>query len=177
MKRELFIHFAFWFAFFVLISIFKNYLSLSYWPFWVGGIVGNFLPDIDHLIYVFFLNPQELTSQRVNFLIKKREISRVLSLLYETRRERLGLVFHTFIFQIIFYVFSFFIVTSTTSIFVHGIVIALSMHLAVDQLVDYLEMKNLSNWGQLFSPEVDLRMAGFYVSAAFLLATLMGVLI
>ena len=102
MRRELFIHFSFWLSFFVLITLVKQLFNLSYWPFWVGGVVGLFLPDIDHLVYVFFLQPQELTSQRVNFLLDKREVKRTLELLYETRSERTGLIFHTILFQLIF---------------------------------------------------------------------------
>jgi len=177
MRREFFIHFAFWFSFFVLVSVFKNFLSLSYWPFWLGGIIGTLIPDIDHLIYVFFLNPQELTSQRVNFLVRKREIFRVITLLNETRSERKNLIFHTFLFQIIFLVFTFFIITSSTSILVYGIVIAFLVHLFVDQLADILDIKSLSNWGSLFSFDLNYNKSILYISASFLLVCIMGFLL
>jgi hypothetical protein len=176
MKRELFIHFAFWFAFFVLISIFNNYLSLSYWPFWVGGLVGTLIPDIDHLIYVFFLSPGDLTSQRVNFLLRKKEVFRVVSLLYETRSERKNLVFHTFIFQLIFLGLTFFILSSSSSIFVRGLVLAFSIHTVVDQLADTLDLKNLNNWGKLFPFELNYKNSMLYISASFILVFVMGIL-
>jgi hypothetical protein len=174
MKRELFVHFAFWFLFFVLISIFRHFMSLSFWPFWVGGAIGTLLADVDHLIYIFFLNPQELTSQRVNFLVKKKEVSRAASLLYETRSERKNLVFHTFLFQIIFLVVTFFIVTSSASLFVNGIVLAFSLHLLVDELADFLEMGSLSNWGQLLPHGLDKRKSMLYISFVFFLVCIMG---
>lgn len=176
MKREIFIHFSFWFAFFVLISIFKNYLSLVYWPFWIGGIVGTLLPDIDHLVYVFYMNPQDLTSQRVNFLIKKKEIARVITLLYETRSERKNLIFHTFIFQAIFFILTFFIMSSSSSILVRGIVLSFMLHLFIDQLADIFEMKNLSNWGQFFSSDREHQKSTFYIFIIFLLVCMMGFL-
>ena len=176
MRRELFIHFAFWFGFFAFVTIFRNHLSLTYWPFWLGGAIGTILPDADHLIYVLFLNPQELTSQRVSFLIKRREISRVISLLYETRKERQNLVFHSFLFQVIFFVFAFFIVSSTSSILVRGIVLAMSLHLAVDQLADYLDMKNLNNWGKIFSFDLDSQKSVLFLTASFLLVCVLGFL-
>lgn len=176
MKKELFIHFAFWFAFFALVSILRNFLSFEYWPFWVGGIVGNLLADTDHLVYVFFLSPQELTSQRVTFLLKRKEILRVLSLLSETRKERKNLVFHSFLFQIIFFAFAFFIISSTTSIFVQGIVLALSLHLIVDEVSDYLEMKDLSNWGKILSTDLDATQSVIYISVSFLLVCVLGFL-
>jgi len=176
MRRDFFIHFAFWFFFFVLISIAKNTLSVAYWPFWVGGLFGLFLPDIDHLVYVFFLGPQELTSQRINFLLKKKEIGRTLSLLYETRDERRGLIFHTNIFQLIFLILTFLIVTSSTSVFATGLVLSFVLHLSIDQLMDLVDLKNLSNWGKILPFELDLRKSQIYWLVILLLICIMGFL-
>lgn len=176
MRKEQFVHFAFWFAFFIFASIFQNYLSLSYWSFWIGGIIGTILPDLDHLIYVFFLSPQDLTSQRVNFLIKKKEVRRVVSLLYETRAERKNLVFHTFLFQIIFFALTIYIMSSSASLWARGTVLALSLHLVVDQLADFLDLGSLKNWGQGFSSELDRKKTILYISASFLLVCVMGFL-
>jgi hypothetical protein len=176
MRRELFIHLSFWFCFFVFISLFKNFLSLSYWPFWVGGALGVILPDIDHLIYVFFMNPQDLTSQRVGFLLKKREIGRTISLLYETRNERKGLIFHTCLFQIIFLILTFLIVSSSTSIFGTGLVLSFSLHLWVDQLIDLVDLKNLNNWGNILPFELNFKRSEVYLGSVFLLLCVMGFL-
>jgi hypothetical protein len=112
----------------------------------VGGIVGNFLVDIDHLIYVYFLRPHELTSQRVNYMLGKRNLGSTLNLLAETREERKDLIFHTIFFQLIFLVLTFLVVTSTGSILGRGIVLAFSLHLLVDQAVDLMETGNLNIW-------------------------------
>lgn len=177
MKREFFIHFAFWFSFFVLISVFKNSLSLSYWPFWVGGIIGTVLPDIDHLIYAFFMDPQELTSQRAVYLLRKRNILRMISLLFETRHDRGNLVFHTFISQIFFLVLSFLILSSSSSLLAIGIVLGFSIHLSVDQLADITGIKNLDNWGNLIPFEFRKKYSPLYVFASFIVIFLMGILI
>jgi hypothetical protein len=176
MRREIFIHFAFLISFLILTSIFKNYLSLSYWPFWLGGIIGTILPDIDHFIYVFFLNPQELTSQRVSFLLKRREVWRIFSLLSETRAERKDLVFHTFLAQIIFLILAFWVITSSNSLLGMGAVLGFSLHLSVDQLVDIFDLKNLGNWGKLFSFDFDYKLSIWYTSASFLLICIIGFL-
>jgi len=146
MKRELFLHFSFWFAFFLFITLIRQYFNLGYWPFWVGGILGVFLPDIDHIIYVYFVQPQELTSQRVGYLVDKKEIKRSVELLYETRSERRGLIFHTILFQVIFLVLTFWMMSSSGSLFGQGLVLSFALHLSVDQIVDLTEMGNLSNW-------------------------------
>ena len=98
---------SYWFSFFILITLLKKYFNLSYWPLWLGGMIGTFLPDIDHVIYVMFLKPVELTSQRVNYLVQRQELKRAVELLYDTRSERVGLIFHTVLFQLIFLVLTF----------------------------------------------------------------------
>ena len=137
MKRELALHFGVFVLFAILVILFKRWFDISYWPFLVGGILGTLLPDIDHLIYVYFLSPQDLTSQRVSYLLNKRDVGRSLSLLYETRSERKGLIFHSTVFQIIFWVLTFLVVTSSGSIFGWGIVLAFSLHLILDQWIDF----------------------------------------
>lgn len=176
MRRELFIHLAFWFSFFVFISLFRHFLSLSYWPFWLGGLVGVFLPDIDHLVYVFFLSPQELTSQRLNFLLGRKEVKRAVELLYETRSERRGLIFHTFFFQIIFLILTFWLISSSASLFGRGLVLSFALHLSLDQITDLVDMKNLDNWTKIFPLNLDFRMSEIYSLAGILLVCIMGFL-
>lgn len=177
MKRELFIHFSFWFSFFVLIAIFKHYFGLAYWPFWIGGILGIFLPDLDHLIYVLFLKPQELTSLRFKFLVGRKDIGRSTSLLYETRSERSSLIFHTFFFQIIFLILTFWMLSSSGSLFGRGLVLSFALHLNTDQLMDLSEIKNLDNWKNILPIKLDLNKARIYLGVSFLLLCIFGLLL
>lgn len=177
MRRELFIHLSFWFSFFVLISILKGYLNLSHWPFWLAGLIGTFLPDIDHVIYVLFMSPQELTSQRVNFLWNRREIKRLTELLYETRSERHGLIFHTIFFQVIFMIVTFLILSSSTSIFGKGLALSFLLHLSIDQLVDIVDMKSLNNWTKYLPFSFDYRKSQLYFLGGMLLVLAMGIFI
>lgn len=151
MKRDIFTHFAFLIVFFILITLFKKWIPLSlgsaliYIPFWIGGIIGTILPDIDHLIYVY-LKPQELTSQRVASLVSKREVINTFELLAATRYERKGLIFHSVLFQLIFLVLTFWVATSSGSLFGRGVVLGFSLHLIVDEFVDFMQVGNLGNW-------------------------------
>ncbi|OGM69777.1 hypothetical protein A2975_00265 [Candidatus Woesebacteria bacterium RIFCSPLOWO2_01_FULL_44_14] len=146
MKRELVIHFSFLVAFFIFIALFRQYFEFRYLLFLFGGLVGTFLPDVDHLIYVYASRPHELTSQRVNFMLAKREWLPILNLLYMTRSERKQLVFHSAFFQIIFTILAFWVLTSSGSLFGRGLVLAFSLHLLVDQIVDLTEVDSLDNW-------------------------------
>lgn len=174
----MFIHLAFLISFFVLITITKGWLNLSYWPFWVGMVIGTILPDVDHLIYVYFLAPTDLTSQRVSYGISKKQIVNSLSLLYATRRERTKLIFHTVWFQILFMLLAFFVVTSSGSLIGKGIVLAFSLHLLVDQLVDLMETKTLEPWfrGFFINLQMDPRRYWAYFGLMLFLTLVFGFL-
>jgi hypothetical protein len=162
MKKELTVHLSFAISTFIFISIFRRWISLSFVPFWFGGLVGTFLPDVDHLIYLFLLRPYELTSQRVSHLVGQGSFWRSLTLLAETRSERTKLILHTAFFQIIFLIASFLVITSSGQLFGRGLVLAFLLHLLVDQLIDLLEIDSLDNWFRGMPFSLDKEKALFY---------------
>jgi hypothetical protein len=176
MRRELFLHFSFWFSFFVFITLIKQYFNLGYWPFWLGGLIGVILPDIDHLIYVYFIKPTDLTSQRINYLVDKKELWRSVQLLYETRSERKGLIFHTIFFQLIFFVLTFWMLSSSGSLFGRGLVLSFILHLSVDQLIDLNDLKNLENWFTHLPFSFDFKQSKIYWIASTALIPIFGFL-
>lgn len=177
MKKELFVHFAFLISFFILITLFKRWIALSYWPFWVGGVVGTLLPDIDHFLYVYLLRPQELTSQRVSYLLQKREIINSIDLLASTRYERTNLIFHTALFQIIFLVLAFLIISSSGNLFGRGLVLAFYLHLVIDQFVDLMQIGTLSNWFSQMNIVLDSQKTVLYWVANLLVLLFFGLLL
>lgn len=179
MRREVFIHFAFLVSFFIFISFVKKWLSLTYWPFWVGGLIGTLLPDLDHAIYALYLKPQELNSQRANNMFQKKEIWQMIKFLSETRYERTRLIFHTAAFQIIFLVLTFWVMTSAGTPFGRGIVLAFSLHLLIDQAVDITETGGLTNWFKnfpLWSP-TDKKQAWGWWGVGLILLLIFGFLL
>lgn len=177
MKREFFIHFSFWFSFFVFLTIVKGLFNFSYWEFWLGGVLGLILPDIDHLVYVFFLQPQELTSQRITFLLNKHEIKRTLELLYETRSERKSLIFHTILLQLIFLVLTFWITTSSISLFGKGLVLSFSIHLLADQAMDINDLKNFDNWTGNLPIKINFQKSQIYLLSIAVIVFVLGLLV
>lgn len=146
MRKEILTHIIASFLFSVLVVVAKGWFDLSYWTIFLGAALGTILPDVDHIIYVYFLAPQELTSQRVSYMVSKKDFWGVIKLLVETRNERRELIFHTVFFQLIFLVLTFFVITSTGSVFGRGLVLAFSLHLLLDQAIDLREVGNLENW-------------------------------
>jgi len=178
MKRELLTHLFYWFVFFLLIVLVKRYFDVYYLvPFILGGLLGVVLPDIDHLIYVYFIKPNDLSSQRVYYLINKSEIKRSIALLYETREERRELVFHTIFFQGIFFVLMFLMLSSSGSALGRGLVISFMLHLCVDQWIDLKKLGNLDNWHKYLSFKLDPYQSKMYWIASSAIILLMGILI
>lgn len=135
MKRVFFIHFSFLVSFFLFLSLVNSWFSVSYWPLWLGALVGSFLPELDSLIYVLFVNSQELTSQRVIYFLKRGSFLSAIKMLIDTSAERGSLVFHSLSFIIVSYLLLFWLVTSSGSIFGKGIVFAMLIHLITSELI------------------------------------------
>lgn len=135
MKKDILKKFVFFFLYFLLITFVKKYFSFSFWTFWFGGLVGLFLSNIDHLLYIFVFKPYELTSQRVISFIKNKRIKESLRLIYDTKDERIDLIFHSIYFQIIFLVLTFWIITSSGNLFSRGLVLSFLLSLVI-YLVD-----------------------------------------
>lgn len=174
MRKKLFIHFSFLISFFLLISLYRNWFDLYYWPFWLGGIVGTLLPEIDHLIYVFFSNPQEVTSQRVRYLCNSRQFKNCFWLLASTTAERTGLIFHTVLFQAIFFILTFWVLTSSAGLFGRGLVLAFSLHLVIDQLSQVMEKGELSSWFWQIPISLDRKQINVFLGTVIFLVLFFG---
>ncbi len=176
MRKEFFVHFSFLISFLIFTSLIKGWINLSYWPLWLGGAIGTILPDLDHLIYIFFLRPYELTSQRATRLISEKEVVRTLELLAETRYERKDLIFHTLLFQIIFLILAFWVVTSSGNLFGRGLVLAFSLHLTIDQIVDLMETGGLANWFKNIPFTLNKENAIRYCAVVLILILIFGII-
>lgn len=165
MKKEIILHFLYALLFLLIYSLLKGYLSLSYWPLWIGVIVGTILPNVDHLIYVYLIKPEELTSQRVTYLNQERNFPKAMEILAESKYERHNPVLHTAFFQVLFLIVTFLILSSSSSLLGRGIVIAFSLHLLVDQFQDYKSTKTLSQWFSNTNFSVDEKFSKYYFIA------------
>lgn len=119
----------------ILSLVWLSLISLLRWQWtwgllglWLGGLVGTFLLELDHLLYVFTY-PQELSSQRVKRFLDQGNFKEALGLIYQTRAERVRLTFHSALFQLIFWVVCFFAVSSSNVWFGIGLVMVAALQL------------------------------------------------
>ncbi len=174
-KRELAIHLLAILLFGFIISLSKRWFALSYLPFWIGLGVGSVLPDLDHFIYMLFLHPEEVTSQRAKFLMESKNVRGVLDLVCDTQNERNQLVFHTALFQLVFIAVTFLVVSSSGNLIGRGIVLGFSLHLLVDEVRQLLSRGNLDSWFRQIPLSLDHDKYTLYVVGALLLLTFLAI--
>lgn len=167
MKKDILNNIIFLLLYFLLITLVKRYFSFNYWQFWIGGLIGLFLSNVDHLLHVFIFKPYELTSQRVTSLINSKRIKEALILLYDTKNERTDLIFHSINFQIIFLVLTFWLISSSGNLFGRGLVLSFLLNLVI-----YLLRKMIRNEIIL----VDKEKSKFYFAGVVLALFVFGFL-
>lgn len=172
MKKDLLTHFLFTVAFFLLATLVKEWFNPAFYTFWLGGLVGMVLPDVDYFIYIYFLNPEKQISQQATALIEKRSLLKSWDLLATARAEHSDLIFHSVYFQIIFLVFAFLVVTSS-SLFGRGMVLAFALHLLVDQVTDEVERGGIRHWFSRLNVTLSEKQERWYlIIQVFVLVTL-----
>ncbi|HPJ17167.1 MAG TPA: hypothetical protein PK639_02995 [Candidatus Woesebacteria bacterium] len=155
MEKELKLHLSPLFVIFILISV-SWFITKTPWYQFVylffGFLWGSFALDLDHLIYWLYLRPNLEESRLAQVALQKKDFGSLLKLLETTHKNHTSLIFHHFFFQIVLLLISFFVFTSSTNIFAKSFLLALNIHLFVDEYHDYLHDKiHLQDW--LFARE------------------------
>lgn len=129
------------------------FLSLLNWQaklellgLWVGGLIGVFLLDLDHLIYCFWQAPHEFTSQRLIRYFQQGQYQYTLQLLFETQGERKRLIFHSVIFQLVLLVAVFFVLSSSAGLLGKGLVLVLFLQTLRSQFEEFLREGKMDSW-------------------------------
>lgn len=178
MKKEAAIHLIFLFFFFVLFTLFNGwYTDFIYLWFWLGGILGTFLLDIDHFVYALFLNSHELTSQRAAYLMKQKRFGETVDLLARTKHERTRAILHSIEFEVVFFILALFVVTSSGSLFGKGLVLGVIIHFLVDQYFDLQRFGTLNNWFRQFPVRLEKKEAALFWTGSVLVLLFLGIIL
>lgn len=155
MKQELKNHLSPLIVIFTLTSIlwiFQKTLWYNFISLFLGLALGSFFLDIDHLIYWLYLEPNLEESRLAQIAWKKGDFKSLLKLLEATHLEHNNLIFHHYFFQIIITLISFFVFTSSSGIFPKAFILAINIHLLVDEIKDFQkDPEHLKLW--LFARE------------------------
>ncbi|MEK7527873.1 MAG: hypothetical protein AAB574_02565 [Patescibacteria group bacterium] len=155
MKRELKLHLLPLLVIFCLTSLIWLLSRTAYYNFlflFLGLLAGSFFLDIDHLIFWFYLRPNLEESRLALIAWKKGDFRSLLKLLESTRPNHTNLIFHHYFFQVVIALISFFVFTSSSFVFTKAFLLAVNIHLLVDEINDFFQdPKHLQNW--LFARE------------------------
>ena len=135
-----------------LVWVFNKAPWYQYPLLFVGLGLGSFFLDLDHIIYWLYINPNIEESRLAQIAIHKYDFKSVIKLLESTHKKHTNLIFHHFFFQVVLSLLSFFIFTSSTNIFAMSFILAMNIHLIVDEVDDLQHNKqHLQDW--LFARE------------------------
>lgn len=140
MKQELKYHLIPLLTFYLIASIFWIINKTPWYNFvylFCGLSIGSFLLDIDHLIFWLYRQPKLEESQIAKELINKKKYKQLLIHLEKHHLKHHDLIFHHYFFQVILTLVSVFVFTSSINIFAKSVILALNIHLLVDELKDY----------------------------------------
>lgn len=111
-----------------------------------GALLGLVLSQTDHLIYVFFTNTHEVTSQRAIALVNASQWKKTIYLLLSTSQERKDLIFHKIWFQILFFILTIFAISSSSNLFGKGIVIGFFLSSIVSLIKQISTSETMGHW-------------------------------
>lgn len=163
----------------LIISLLKigHFTLTDYLLFWLGGLIGTYLLDIDHFLYCLITKPDKPCSLKAQEFLKKKDYRNFFWLVVNSHYEHQELTFHSALFLPIWIVFCFFILTSSGSLFASSLVMTIYLHLLKD-IWDIVRLEKSYQLNFLFwqiKPPAEEKIKKYYVwtvTAAFLLITL-----
>ena len=160
-----------------LTTVLKGWFTLGVIPLWIGGLLGIFLPEADHLIYAYFLRPHEYDSQRMQRMMAHGQVFQTVQMGTETRSSKQSLIFHTLSFHIVFFLFALFVITSTGSLLGRRLVLGFLVNLLVDQYFDYRALGDLNNWFSQMKMSVTKDQSKLFLGVQVILLFVLAVLL
>lgn len=155
MKRELVLHLLPTFIVFTIVSLFWvifGVSNLEIFHLFIGLFLGTLFLDIDYFIYWFYRKPNTDESRIVKTTIENKDFKSIYKLVRVARHSHDNLIFHHYFFQISLNLISFFIFISYTNTLILSFLLAVNLHLLIDEITDYFNNpKFLQNW--LFARE------------------------
>ncbi|MFQ6040911.1 MAG: hypothetical protein ACE5PV_08650 [Candidatus Poribacteria bacterium] len=145
--REFVSHLGVTVVYLLIVSLFTRSFSLR---FWIGGIVGIPLLDIDHLLYLF-MNSEEKSCQKFFGIWGERKYQKAIFYLVSLHKnDNKRKLLHNGFFGMAWAVLCLLILMISKSLFLMGLMLSVYLHLLKDIIEDLSDMEHLKGW--LFWP-------------------------
>jgi len=110
------------------------------------GIVGNLLPDIDHVIYYLTYGKDSEYSQIIKLFIKEKDFKEVKKFLRDNHKYLTGLYSHTLLSPILSIILTYLFLINN-KIYLATLFLSITIHFLYDIFEDLLFFKRLNpNW-------------------------------
>jgi hypothetical protein len=119
----------------------------------IGWILGYFATELDQIFYATVCNPHELSCQRVQSEIAKKDWKNAWRMLQDSKAERTKLPIHNIVTGLVLGVLGVWLVTSSLSILASGLVISLGIKLFLEFTLE----KNQIDWYWLMPKPLRLK--------------------
>lgn len=150
-KNEITTHLAVSFFYLLALSVLRFKIDLALVFLWLGGLLGTFLLDIDHLLYWFVTHPEKEDSREAKALWQQKGLHgyrELYQLAQKTHYAHDRLIFHSAVFQVILLVLALYVISSGGSVFGSGLIMSVNLHLLKDEWQDYASRGEgaVNNW-------------------------------
>jgi hypothetical protein len=132
---------------------------------WVGGLLGYHLLDVDHLLDVFFLHPETDDSHQVKQALKSRNWKIVWQVLIKTAPQRTKLVLHSVIFEVVLMFLVIYVVTSKGGLFAAGLVLSFWLRMLYEQVSEFMKTGKMDKWFWQIKDQVPSNLQAVFLIA------------
>ena len=143
---ELMSHLGVTVCYLLIVSLLMRNFSLL---FWLGGLLGMNLLDIDHLFYLFTHSKEE-ACQPVFQMWREKKYQEAIFYLVGSHKSYNRKLLHNAFFAAVFALFAVLVVATNNGLFQIGLTLSIYLHLLKDIISDVRNMEHLKEW--LFWP-------------------------
>jgi len=139
----------------IVLTLIKRWFSYPYALVWLGVITGFYLPFVDNLFYAYVVRPEANISKNIRSLVSIRKIKQLVRYTNEVDGQQERSIIYSAYFQAVFLLLTYYILTSSGSLFGRGLVYGFSLRLLLEQVLQYMNTKELNKWFSEMSIVMD----------------------
>ena len=145
--REFISHLGVTVVYLLMVSLFTRNFS-SY--FWIGGIIGIPILDIDHLLYLFTNSEEKSCQKFFRIWSEKKYQTAIFYLVSLHKNDNQKKLLHNGFFGMVWAALCLLVFIMSKGLFQMGLMLSVYLHLLKDITEDLIDMEHLKEW--LFWP-------------------------
>lgn len=111
----------------------------------LGSMLGMLVPDLEYIIYAYFVEPEKDFSKTVTGFVKHKDISGLLKFINYNKGDIKEKSINSGLFQVAFAIFCVFAISVTTSLFLKALMLSIYVNLLYISIESYYS-KNTDDW-------------------------------